>query len=51
MKLKNNKLSEMGTNEKLVERKRQKKKKKWKKKKKKKKEERITKPKEQKPIA
>ena len=50
MKLKNNKLSEMGTNEKLVERKRQKKKKKkWKKKKKKK--ERITKPKEQKPIA
>ena len=52
MKLKNNKLSEMGTNEKLVERKRQKKKKKkWKKKKKKKEEERITKPKEQKPIA
>ena len=50
MKLKNNKLSEMGTNEKLVERKRQKKKK-WKKKKKKKEEERITKPKEQKPIA
>ena len=49
MKLKNNKLSEMGTSEKLVERKRQKKKKKWKKKKKKK--ERITKPKEQKPIA
>ena len=48
MKLKNNKLSEMGTNEKLVERKRQKKKKKWKKKKKK---ERITAPKEQKPIA
>ena len=51
MKLKNNKLSEMGTNEKLVERKRPKKKKKWKKKKKKKEEERITKPKEQKPIA
>ena len=51
MKLKNNKLSEMGTNEKLVERKRQKKKKKWKKKKKKKEEQRITKPKEQKPIA
>ena len=51
MKLKNNKLSEMGTNEKLVERKRQKKKKKWKKKKKKEEEERITKPKEQKPIA
>ena len=50
MKLKNNKLSEMGTNEKLVERKRQKKKK-WKKNKKKKEEERITKPKEQKPIA
>ena len=48
MKLKNNKLSEMGTNEKLVERKRQKKIKKWKKKKKK---ERITAPKEQKPIA